>query len=790
MILIFCFLLNIAVGADFFENIRPLVRQNKVDDVLINLKDESKLQGDDLALGIFLKARMFYLKGQLQEALRLFERAQADKNFRLNAFALNHIGLIYAANKDFQKAKSAFDLGLKYQPNRDLQNTIRFELADLAIEQNKYDLALQQLRGLERQWKRDVRYPELLFRELKVENLKHHNAKVCKIARKLYSEFPSHPLVTNWSIDLRESKLDDKPLGCLVASKDQSRRIHRLQYSGFSERARKEIDFLRAKEKTPSPQLDFMLAQYLVSEGLVDEALKLLLKRYDTQKNNFAFLVLLARAAARAGEYETAVGAYYKASKIAGSSKAGREALFQAAFLSYQFQDYDGSARKFDEFLKKYSRSGLKRDALWHLAWIRYLKGDYEGALRGFDLVQTQMPKSRKRSANKKPTQLLPDRIRYWKAMSLLRLERFSEAQVLFQNLVNDRGLSFYSQSAAYRLAEIQPKNEPQHLPNEQALTLPQPQVSQEIETDQAEESEETLSITKDDAIVPPSEPGDDSDQTEDAKPEPTLFRSMQLNAVFARAQDLIRLGLYDWARAELYEIETRTRNKSQLQSLIGLYEKIDSFNRSSTIADLAFVSERLRDGIDKGKTLWAQAYPEAFKNMVEASAKSYSIPTEYVWSIMRAESQYKFDVVSAVGAKGLMQLMPNTGFQLSKILNEKDFAEARLFDPEYNIRLGTKYLSRLGSKFENSLPLIAAAYNAGPHRVENWLKSFGTLDMDEFIEHIPFVETRDYAKKVVRNYGIYLRIYRGDSQGLKWLSKPINVKPPSKASSRESWEI
>src|SRR5690606_5955015 len=127
---------------------------------------------------------------------------------------------------------------------------------------------------------------------------------------------------------------------------------------------------------------------------------------------------------------------------------------------------------------------------------------------------------------------------------------------------------------------------------------------------------------------------------------------------------------------------------------------------------------------------------------------------------IMRAESQYRTDVISPVGARGFMQLMPHTARQVAKLLDDGTYRERQLIGPEVNIRLGTRYLQRLLRKFENPIPLAAAGYNAGPHRVESWLSAFGNLDMDEFIEHIPFVETRNYVKKVVRNFGIYRDLY------------------------------
>jgi soluble lytic murein transglycosylase len=86
-------------------------------------------------------------------------------------------------------------------------------------------------------------------------------------------------------------------------------------------------------------------------------------------------------------------------------------------------------------------------------------------------------------------------------------------------------------------------------------------------------------------------------------------------------------------------------------------------------------------------------------------------------------------------------------------------------------------------------LPLVAAAYNSGPHRVESWLVSFGHLETDEFVEHIPFLETRNYVKKVVRTYTLYRRIYAQDQKPDTFLAKGLGVPIPTRAATRESWE-
>ena len=154
----------------------------------------------------------------------------------------------------------------------------------------------------------------------------------------------------------------------------------------------------------------------------------------------------------------------------------------------------------------------------------------------------------------------------------------------------------------------------------------------------------------------------------------------------------------------------------------------------------------------------------------------------------MRAESHYRADAQSGVGALGLMQMMPFTGRQVANLLSMNTFETKSLLDPGVNIRLGSRYLQRLLEKFSGSVPLVAAGYNAGPHRVHAWVRNFGSLNMDEFIEHIPFLETRNYVKKVVRNYQIYSLLYSGGGHSLRWLVQPVGVQLDDRVPTHEVW--
>jgi soluble lytic murein transglycosylase len=156
----------------------------------------------------------------------------------------------------------------------------------------------------------------------------------------------------------------------------------------------------------------------------------------------------------------------------------------------------------------------------------------------------------------------------------------------------------------------------------------------------------------------------------------------------------------------------------------------------------------------------WRLYYPRAFETqMPQGLSETNKL---LLWSIMRAESYYKPRARSHVGAMGLMQIMPYTGVRIAKDLGEDSFNRSSLESPEVALRYGSYYVDRLMEYFGN--PFMAlAAYNAGPANVKFWAQSCNGCGVDEFIESIPFKETRKYVKKITKTYLTYRQIYDAD---------------------------
>ena len=172
--------------------------------------------------------------------------------------------------------------------------------------------------------------------------------------------------------------------------------------------------------------------------------------------------------------------------------------------------------------------------------------------------------------------------------------------------------------------------------------------------------------------------------------------------------------------------------------------------------------SERTRSLIDM-----QQRFPMPFQNAVVERAQAIGLDPAYVYGLIRQESRFIMDARSHVGASGLMQVMPATARWTAKKIGMTDFRPEQLNQRDTNIAIGTAYLKLALDDFAGSMPLAAAAYNAGPGRPRSW-RNGAVLDAAIWAENVPFTETRDYVKKVLANTTNYAALITGQPQSLK----------------------
>jgi soluble lytic murein transglycosylase len=167
----------------------------------------------------------------------------------------------------------------------------------------------------------------------------------------------------------------------------------------------------------------------------------------------------------------------------------------------------------------------------------------------------------------------------------------------------------------------------------------------------------------------------------------------------------------------------------------------------------------------------WKLLYPFAYREQVESLSASADVDPFLILSLMRAESVYDPKARSGVGARGLMQIMPFTAVRIARMMQDTEFQLIELHQPEVNIGYAAFYIKKLSDYYKGNTMMAVAAYNGGPGPVDKWINQFGDLELDEFIETIPFRETRRYVKSVFRNYNNYKHIWQ-QSKALAALPK------------------
>ncbi|MFN3347070.1 MAG: lytic transglycosylase domain-containing protein, partial [Candidatus Bipolaricaulaceae bacterium] len=152
-------------------------------------------------------------------------------------------------------------------------------------------------------------------------------------------------------------------------------------------------------------------------------------------------------------------------------------------------------------------------------------------------------------------------------------------------------------------------------------------------------------------------------------------------------------------------------------------------------------------------------AYPLAWEESVQRWSSAYGVDPFLVWAVMREESGFLPTAVSRSGARGLMQLLPSTARWIAEEKLRIPYGEELLFDPDYNIRLGTWYLRYLLDQFAGNMAWAVAAYNGGPGNLRRWTASL--RDPLDFPAALRSPETREYLAKVLNAWLIYRWLYR-----------------------------
>lgn len=223
---------------------------------------------------------------------------------------------------------------------------------------------------------------------------------------------------------------------------------------------------------------------------------------------------------------------------------------------------------------------------------------------------------------------------------------------------------------------------------------------------------------------------------------------------LYQKAELLYKFGFKKEGTMEIAPLEGQCWNNPYLLFRLGqMYLKNGEDNRAMVCGRRIIRMAPSEERSSAPKDVLLLLYPVKY---LESISRNGSLDKAFVLAVMREESAFKINALSKAGARGLMQVMPNTGRKIAKQLGLEEFKIDDLYDPYSSIQFGVTYLKMMSEKFQYKKELVAASYNAGPNAVEKWLSNINSSDIDEFIEEIPFVETREYVKMVMASYWMY----------------------------------
>ena len=230
--------------------------------------------------------------------------------------------------------------------------------------------------------------------------------------------------------------------------------------------------------------------------------------------------------------------------------------------------------------------------------------------------------------------------------------------------------------------------------------------------------------------------------------------RVPSIDSAVARIVLLDRLGMDAEERFELDALEAAAR--SSTDRMLATAEAFVSVGQPSRAIRLA---QRLADQGVRDSRAYRFLFPLVDRDELVRSAKARGLDPALVAGLIRQESNFTPRAVSVAGARGLMQVLPSVGDDIARSLGFPVWSPAVLFDPDANLQLGTAHLAAMVKEY-GSLPRVLAAYNAGGSRVDRWSKKAGASDPELFTERIPYTETRDYVRIVMRNMQVYAALY------------------------------
>jgi soluble lytic murein transglycosylase len=417
-------------------------------------------------------------------------------------------------------------------------------------------------------------------------------------------------------------------------------------------------------------------------------------------------LYVLAGAVAASGDRGEAIALYRRFARFYPTHAYADDALFLSADLLARDGKTAEAAEALGEVARLYPKGDYKDEARFKLAWLAKRAGDADAAIAQLLAIE---------EAQRDVDPYEHARAAYWRARLLASKGDGGReaARVIWAELARRYPADYYGLLSRTRLDE---RGAADGLPAPIAAPAPEP-----------------------------------------ARYDPGPLRE---DSHFRAGVALLRLGLHRQAADELAAVD---RSGLQGDAVLLLADVLDRAGDPRSAHQLLRVQARAQlRRAPEGPNLrvWRIAYPPAFRDQIRRWAPGAGVPIDLLQALMREESALDPKVISPAGAIGLTQLMLPTAQSVARRIGMPRPGRAALMQPPVNIRIGAQFLGDLLRRFDGSVALALAAYNAGGGAVGRWLGNSGDLALDEFVEEIPIEETRGYVKRVLRSFAAYRLLY------------------------------
>jgi soluble lytic murein transglycosylase len=555
-------------------------------------------------------------------------------------------------------------------------------------------------------------------------------AKAVTVLRHLYFTLPLSPEAASAQAELQ--KLAATPGVYPPTFEDQRTRADLLAHAKkYSDAADAYRDLLHAAIPADKSFIQLALAEMLHHSGQDREA-KQLLNSIQVAAPEIAAERLydfgeMQRAADQDDDFLQTVSDIRKASP---TSPWLEQALLYAGNIYLLRRDYDKAIASYREIEERFPSSQRAHYAHWKAAWLSFRQGHNAEAKALFEQQIVFYPDS-----NEVPAAL------YWRARLAEEDNETALASAFYQKIIQRFQNYYYGPSARDRAARLQAAADPAK--NDSASA--DPLSNDPLKNDRPSNDPPHYVIL--DRIPPLSA----SPIPDDVAPEDNLR--------VQKARLLENGGLLDFAVRELKAAAEEEKGSWLPAEIARMYIDVGRYDIAVETLKRAVPSYFAIDLTALPRSYWEALFPKPYWLDLKKFASANALDPYMVASLIRQESEFNPNAVSNKNALGLMQLLPSVGKGVAKQEKLKHFSAQQLFTPAVNLQLGTRYFRSMVDQF-GGFEYALAAYNAGDDRVKDWQAAGKYRDIYEFVESIPFTETREYVQAIMRNANVYRQLY------------------------------